>query len=167
MGACEYCKKDNPDLLRSDCPFCGFPTLGSDEDKYKFLYMKSIPCQADMVNAESGLKKAKWAMFAAAVIAFLDASVNIGRLDVPEIILFFVTTVALGVIFLALGIFFRKHSLILSIAGLVLSIIFINSILGVMVILLLAYGVWCATTYNKAKLRLDTIKRKMLDYNKK
>lgn len=120
-----------------------------------------------MVNAESGLKKARWAMFAAAVIAFLDASVNIGRLDMPEIMLFFVTTVALGVIFLALGIFFRKHSLILSIAGLVFSIIFINSILGVVVILLLAYGVWCATTYNKAKLRLDTIKCKMLDYNKK
>ena len=153
------------------CPACGFPCHGSDGEKHKFLYMKSIPLRTEMDSAEEGVKKSRGALFVAAGIAFLNVLLGMSgvmTLDDPRL-----NTVALilvglsGLIFLGLGIFIKKNPMIVSIIGLALAAALLHrSVLGIIIILVLAHGTWCAVKYNSTKHKFDTLSRKMSQYSK-
>lgn len=170
MAECIYCGKALANS-HTTCLICSFPVQGTDEEKYKFLYLKSIPLQAEMSNVEDGLKKSRTSFYVAAGVAFLSAilaAAGAVQVSKPGLTLAIVMlTAALGIIFIVLGIFLKKSPLIISIIGFALALLFLHGgILGIVIILLLAYGTWCAVKYNSAKRKFDTLSHKMSQYEK-
>lgn len=167
---CTYCSKNLP-TDSAVCPGCSFPAQGTDGEKYKFLYMKSIPLAAEMTQAEDGTKRSRTAFFVAAGIAFLNALLVISGILPENIYHSYVNVIAavllavIGVVFILLGVFLRKHPLAASLIGFILALIFFHrSILGVIIIVVLGYGMWCALKYNSVKRKFDTLSGKMSKY---
>ena len=139
---------------------------GTNEEKHNFLYMKSIPMKTDMINAEEGARKSRTALYVAGGLAFLNSvfvlSNLVGAENSREKTFLITLTATLGVVFIVLAILHKKHRFAISVAGLILAIVFMHgSLIGIATICALAYGAWCAYKYDSAKRKYEVLAVKM------
>lgn len=167
MKECPYCNKVT-DPGKGEC-LCGFPAGGTREQKYQFLFGKSMTLKSQMEKSAKGVHNSQIAIFTAAGVALLNSVLllaGIFHTSAPEHqTTAVVLTAVVGVCFVALGFLHRKSPLPISVAGLLLSVVFFRtSIVGLVLIVLLGYGVWCAAVNLRAKRRYAALQRLLSEY---
>lgn len=142
------------------CPSCGCPA-GRDEAA-ECLGARLLTAQLESETALDQLGKARSAMFAAALLAFASAVIELVNAQGDN------TRLTVGILMLvlaggyvAVGCNIRKSPLVLSVAGLVVSAFFLSGVFGVVIAGVMALSVWFAVLYTKAAGRERELRAKL------
>lgn len=131
------------------CPACGCPA--EKGQAVKCLEARLLTAELESETALGQLGKARSAMFAAALLALAGGVIellNVQGSGVRLVVGVVMLVLAGGYVAIACNV--RRSPLVLSVAGLVVSVFFLSGVFGVVIVGVMALSVWFAVLYTKA-----------------